>query len=420
MHEAAMKPPRRGETMPEAGEQGRLAAAADRAMDSVQPRKAKAPNVLQAGASIESVAYFANAAADRFTLDELSRKPPAVSMAAAPYVPRGVVSELIGPGGVGKGQLIAALIAAKATGGSFCGHPLEPERVIFWTAEDSREQVLRSLHPVVLGLSDADRQILADNLIVKSTVGADVKITRRQDGAALVAGDVDVFITYARGVPGLGLVVLDTLSRLNGIDETNEGLALAVQAAERIAVALDCGVLLTHHTGKGQMRAGVNDQYIGRGGSAASDNARSVLSLARITVDDHDAPTNAAELIKDGRLLRLSHVKSNYVAAAADVFLERVIGPAGPWLRLFRAAWDVAAATATTWTRIAEYLRVCGLAHPTATTIDDLPTREFGSRSARRAAVSWALDHGHLRELPHPVPRGRRSTFLQLVDETDA
>lgn len=365
------------------------------------------------GAPLAAWDALAPAEGDRFAVDELLTRPAPAPMLVRPLVPRRTVTVLVGVGGVGKGQLLAMLAVAVATGGDFLGMDTEGGNVAWLSAEDERIAILRALHPLALGLSDPRRQALASALAFKALVGENVKLTRRVASEAIVAGDVEAMIAWARDYSP-SLVLLDTLSRLNGLDESNEALALNVQAAERMAVTLDAAVVLTHHVGKGAHRAALNDQYLGRGGSAVSDNARSVLTLARVAADDPDAPTNGGALIAEGRLLRLSHVKSNYAAAAPDFYLERVVGPAGPWLRPWHAEWDAAAATASAWARLRGWLASTDLNFPTASAVDGLPARDFGSRAERRAALAWALDQGLVVELPHPAPRGRLRTYLAL------
>ena len=371
---------------------------------------------MNAQAVSKPVNPFGEPLGDRYTVAELMQQPPMARMAIDPFAPTYVVTGLTGAGGVGKGQFLAKTAVAKVLGQDFLGTPQEPGRVIIWTAEDRREDVLRAIHALVVQLSEFQRECLADGLIVKSTVGEGLKLTRRTNGDAHIAPEVTAFIEYAKQVPGVALVIIDTLSRVNGLEETNEGMSLNVEAGERIAVALEAGVVLTHHTGKAVMRAGVADQYTGRGGSSLADNARSMLHLGWVSADDNDAPTNAIDVIREGRLLRLSHTKANRTARHLDIFLERVLGPSGPWLREFRPEWNAAAATASAWAKLASWLRSGELNHPTAADVDNLPAREYGSRSERRKAVAWALDQGLLEEAAHPNPKGRRKTYLRLLD----
>jgi hypothetical protein len=352
---------------------------------------------------------------DRFDLNELTEQPPARHFVVHPYLPDGAAAVLTGAGGTNKTGLVVGRIAtAIAAGLELFGEPVRLGRVLVISAEDRRDTVLRHIWANTRDLSDRQRKNVSENLFVKDTVGTGFLLTRHIDGSTDTSPDVGQLTEYAREIEGLRLIVFDTLSRLNGGEESNEDLARFVSAMERVSVETGAATLALHHVGKAQMRADANDQYSSRGGSALSDNARSVLNLTRITPEMKDAPTNAAELIAQGRLLRLSHVKSNYAAAASDRYFERVQTPHAARLVEFRpefAANDVSA----TWARIEAWMtKQTEVAHPTRGTIEALGG-SIGSRAAVRRALQWAEDRGHLIEAPHPNPHGGRKTYLRAI-----
>lgn len=355
---------------------------------------------------------------DRFSLQELTEPPPRKQFVAFPYLPDGCATIVTGAGQTGKSSFTNGLLAVSiAAGLELFGEPLDVGRVLIVSAEDRREDVLRHVYANTRHLSDRQLQRVTENLLVKDAVGSGFLLTRHTDGSTDTAPDVSQLIEYARDIEGLRLIVFDTLSRLNGGEESNEDLARFVSAMERVSVETGAATLALHHVGKAQMRDNANDQYSSRGGSALSDNARSVLNLTRVTADMKDAPTNAAELIAKGRLLRLSHVKSNYAAAASDRHMERAADSS----RLVEFRPEFATNDAgTTWERVAAWMRTQNeVAYPTRGTLDGLGP-SVGSRADVRRALQWAEDRGHLVEVPHPTPKGARKTFLKLNGEGDA
>jgi RecA-family ATPase len=183
---------------------------------------------------------------------------------------------------------------------------------------------------------------------------------------------------------------------------------------ERVSRQTDATTLVAHHTGKQQHRDNVVDQYSGRGGSSLSDNGRSNMHLALVKPGDEGCPSNAADLVAEKRLLRLSLVKVNGVPPGQpDFYLERVITPHAARLQLFepefpktdmQSAWEVL----RDW-----FASQSEVEFPTSTTVDDLPDK-YGARNRRRAVLRWALDRGLLLEQPHPHPRGRKKVYLAL------
>jgi RecA-family ATPase len=351
--------------------------------------------------------------ADRFSASELHEAPAPMQHVVSPYLPAGCAAILTGAGGTNKTGLMTVIAIHVCIGSDLFGSSVAPGSVLYVSAEDRRDALRRHVFANSRNYADLDRKRISQRLYVKDTVGFGFKLTRHIDGQTDVAGDIWQLIDYCGEIPDLRLVCLDTLSRLNGGEENNEDLARFVEAMERIGRETGAAVIATHHSGKAQMRADTNDQYAGRGGSALSDNARSVMHLSRLTVESANTPMNGGALIAEGRLLRLSHVKSNYARAAEDVYLERVATPHAAELREFLPEFSKADAGAT-WETLRSWLATqVEVKHPTCRTIDGLSS-EFGSRAERRRAVDWALDRGHLVESPHPHPQGKRKTFFTL------
>jgi RecA-family ATPase len=356
--------------------------------------------------------------ADRFSLLELRDPPPRMEFVVEPYLPAGCASILTAAGGTSKTGLCALFSIHVCLGREIFGCAVTQGATLHVSAEDRRVVFQRHVYSNTRDLSEHELKRLTERLHVKDTVGLGFKLTRHIDGQTDVAEDIGQLIEYAREIPDLRLITLDTLSRLNGGEENNEDLARFVEAMERISRETGAAVLASHHSGKAQMRSDTNDQYSGRGGSSLSDNARSVMHMAKINPDANDAPANGTQQIKEGRLLRLSHVKTNYAAAAPDRYIERVQTPHAAQLCAFTPEFsrgDVAAV----WKKLESWLtEQKEVRHPSARSLDALG-KEFGSRSEIRRAVEWALDRGKLLEVPHPEPRGQRKTFYQVPVKAD-
>lgn len=358
---------------------------------------------------------------DRFTLTELVTPPEPPRFVLAPYLTEGCPVVLTGAGGTSKTGLLCTMAIAICGGLDFLGQTPKAGCVLIVSAEDRREALRRHVWANTQDLDETTRERVAGNLYVKDCVGSGFKLTRHINGQTSVAEDTERLIEYAAESGPFDLIAFDTLARLNGGEETNEDLSRIVEAMEHVSVATGACTLIVHHSGKGQMRDGINDQYSGRGGSALSDNSRGVMHLARVLPKTPDAPVNASDLIANGRLLRLSHVKSNYAGEAPDRYFERVPTPFAATLRPFAAEFAKRGKEAN-WKRIAAWLRTqTDVPYPTRTTIDGLGP-EYGSRRERREAVDWAIDRGLVSEPLHPEPQGRRKHYLMLPQSngTDA
>lgn len=358
---------------------------------------------------------------DRFAMRELVEPPDPTRFVLPPYIPEGCPVVLTGAGGTSKTGLLCLMSIAICTGSGFLGQPAKAGRVLIVSAEDRREILRRHVWANTQHLCEEDRERVADRLYVKDAVGTGFKLTRHIDGQTTVADDLMRLVDYMSEAGPFDLIAFDTLSRLNGGEETNEDLSRIVEAMEYVSVETGASTIVVHHTGKGQTRADNNDQYSARGGSALSDNVRSVMHLARVVPSMTDAPINASDLIAAGRLLRLSHVKSNYADEAPTRYFERKPTPFAATLVPFQAEF-LKGGSEGVWRRIALWMASQeDVPYPTRSTIESLG-HAYGSRQAKRVAVDWAADRGLVREEPHPKPHGRLKTYLVLTatKETNA
>lgn len=361
---------------------------------------------------------------DRFTVAELDEPPPPPRFTLWPYVPEGVPCLLQGAGGTSKTGLLAALAVGICTGRSMLGDVRAPGSVLIVSAEDRRDAIRRHLYSATRGRTPAELDMVAERLVIKDAVGLGVKLTRSVASELRISGDVSALCDFARTIPDLRLVVLDTLSRLHGGEETNEGLAAFVEAMEAICRRTRAATIAAHHTGKAQARSDMADQYGGRGGSALSDNCRSVMHLSAVTPETKGAPTNAADLIDEGRLVRLSLVKCNAIARSLvpDVYLERVVTEGAAQLRVFDAELG-RPGIAATWGRIEAWMRDvgCSIAFPSqrAMAAEAQGAIPRLTRAQVRDAITWAIECGRLVEAPHPSPKGALKTFVRLAPTAD-
>lgn len=349
-----------------------------------------------------------------FTAAELQTAPDPRAFAWAPWIPAARVSVLVGAGGTSKSSLAVRLAVATILGEPLFGGETTPAGVLFVSAEDRRADLHRHLFEAMRGRTEAEAGIVGRHFHPMDCNGLDVKLVRLIDRAAVVTQQAQELAEVARGADA-GLVILDTCSRLNGAGEDNEGLARMIEAGELIAREADAAVVILHHTGKQQMRDSQADQYGGRGGSAMSDNARSVLHLAVATEPRKTPVADADRLVPAREVLVLSHVKSNYATPALPVYLHRQKGAYAARLVQLPVVANTSGPEAV-WADLARWLAAqTEVRYPTRRTVDGL--EEIGTRASRRRALEYALDRGLLRELPRPDATGNAKTFLALAGD---
>lgn len=274
--------------------------------------------------------------------DVLTRQFPERKYVLYPYIPDLTVSGLSSIGGFGKTHLMLLLAVCKALGlPYFCDRECEPGRVVVFSAEDDLLEMYRRTQRIlqyVQGLgATIDMALLRSNLQFIDMTGAGVSnlLTRVQRMGVV---PTDLVTHIANQVGKAALIVFDTQSRFSGGPENdNAAAAVFISACETIATMTKAAVLVLSHTGKAVAREGIVDQYVGRGASAFSDNARSVMVLAPPLARQLKEFELDAEAVEREEEFRLVHVKNSYGRKASDVFLRRlgngVVAPFTPPVR---------------------------------------------------------------------------------------
>lgn len=236
----------------------------------------------------------------------------------------GTVGALVAPGATGKSfwALEAAMsIACSVAGGDLVGlAPARTGRVIYLAGEDPPPALVCRIHAIGKHLSPPARESIVDNLILEPIMGKrlDVMIDRH-------LARVIEFCAGAR------LIVLDTLSRIHGLDENSNGdMARLVATLEYVAASTGASVLYLHHVSKGSAREGQTDQQqAARGASALIDNARWCGFVAKMSEDEaerlSDRAFGRAPIGNDRRshFVRFGVSKQNYDATPVDRWYSR-------------------------------------------------------------------------------------------------
>ncbi|WP_312283851.1 helicase RepA family protein [Candidatus Igneacidithiobacillus taiwanensis] len=239
----------------------------------------------------------------------------------------GTVGALVAPGATGKSfwALEAAMaVACSADSGDLLGlKPKHTGRVVYLAGEDPEPALVRRVHAIGKHLNQSAREAIAEHLTLEPVMGSRMDIMNERHLARVIE-----FCTDAR------LIVLDTLSRIHGLDENSNGdMARLISTLEHIAATTGASVLFLHHVSKGSAREGQTDQQqAARGASALIDNARWCGFVARMTEKEaehlSDRPYDKKPIGSERRkfFLRFGVSKQNYDEPQDDCWYVRVEG----------------------------------------------------------------------------------------------
>jgi hypothetical protein len=233
-------------------------------------------------------------------------------------------------GGSGKTSLETGLAVHRALGKPFLGIPTEEGTTVIITAEDDREDFRRKIHAWkgVLG-SDFDTKKISERVVIYDISGRPCALTevdgKRYKVSEFARGLVDKVRTRT---PDADLLIFETASRFGSGDESNGDMAAMVQALEVIARETRVAVLIATHISKQASRDRLKDAYVARGGSALTDNSRSVMVLSKL--DAKSAKARFGGIPEEeiaSRVIQLTLAKSNFSRGIDPLLLERVATP---------------------------------------------------------------------------------------------
>lgn len=273
-----------------------------------------------------------------FASDDLDVEPEPVSCLWGKYIVAGEVNVLTGPGGSGKSSLLTGLALAGAIGQSFLGRPTQQFETVIFTTEDGVDDYKRKLHAWKDSYLGAWRQANGRIHIIPLK-GIPLRLIDAGFGQVNVApGVVEALAARTRELVPSGevLILVETVSRVSGGDESNSGAGMLVVALERLSFLTKGGTPLpVAHVGKENARSRQTDMYAGRGGSALADNARSVLVLTR--PPEKVLKKNGFDLESEpDYLFILSHAKHNRTPQEPDLLLRRESGKCAAYFETWR------------------------------------------------------------------------------------
>lgn len=231
----------------------------------------------------------------------------------------GQVTMLTGRGGDGKSLLalqLAVMVAARAEFGWW--QPRERRNVLVLNAEDNIDEQRRRL----LGacdVMDVDPRLLEGRLF---TMDRESLVLVHRDPADGAVKTSQLYDRLAELIAehSIGLVVIDPLveSHINLDENSNANMKELVLMLRRLARQRAIPLLIVHHSRKG---ATSGNQDGARGGSALVNACRVVVTVERMTAEEHGSirPPQPKE-----RYIRITGAKANYAGRIGDRWLELV------------------------------------------------------------------------------------------------
>lgn len=291
------------------------------------------------------------------------------------------LSAFIGPSGVGKSAVVLDMACSIAMGIPWQGNKTIKSKVLYIAGE---------------GASGAAARISAWESEHKMDVGEDLYMI----GEAVLIGsrDKDLWSWMADQIRSadIKLVIFDTLARMSlGLEENSASdMGNAVARFDKLRREADCGVMVVHHTARGQSHGRGSSAILGALDSEVlveeSDEAEEREGLGKLIT----ATTTKQKNARDGLKLSLSILERHGSIVVADEFGQTGDPLAGKVVEFDRAPAETDTELAI---RLAEYLSDLPVQGASKTDMvrDVVPAKRLRrDKNAWKAAVTRAVDRG--------------------------
>lgn len=353
-------------------------------------------------------------------------------LASAHLTPRCIVenylwcdlAQLIAAGGTGKTTMVLFEAIHIVLGRPIWGLQIRSTGwVLIVTAEDQRERLIARLRDMMeaMALSDAERHVVRENVIIWDVTGQAVKLIRAKDGNIDLAAEVDRICAAYREDPPI-LSIFDPIVSFGvseqAVNDNEQGL---VMAGRRLIRELGCCVRFVHHTGKAAREMTdpkLIDQYSGRGGSALADGTRMTAVMAGIDPTRAE-PIEGLSITTEDSLIALVRPKLSYARPQPTIWLRR-----RGFLFDFKVESHRSAEQrgeeqqARLLSFLEDAISAVPLRHLSQRDIEEGYLSDLSmSRSELRQALTRLRMSGRVRdeELPKELQHGRRRTFIAPV-----
>ncbi|MDP4533506.1 AAA family ATPase [Marinobacter salarius] len=172
---------------------------------------------------------------------------------AGGFLPQGIAGLLTGQGAVGKTTLTMQLGAAVATGTEFLGQPCQKGSVLMYLSEDDNCEISHRLHRIQQSLDGQVRSDLVKNLKIFPSPLIHLPMFDYDPaaGGPSATQHFGNLWAAAQKIKDLRLIVIDSYTRINNLDEVNHANASYVALSlEMLARDTGATVLMIHHPPK--------------------------------------------------------------------------------------------------------------------------------------------------------------------------
>lgn len=260
-------------------------------------------------------------------------EPPPREWFYRDLLPKPLAGQLIATGGTGKSVTLYQLAMSAAAGVPFLGFEPggDPCTVLLIGTEDDEDELHRRGRTILEhyrnspGWTSQHTRLVEENLYVVSRIGEDNLLTRPGgDGEVHRTEVADRLVETANRIPGLGLLIVEPISRLRGgkTNDPDHGTRF-VETCEYIRRETGTTLLAAGHVNKTGVREGGGVE-MSMGAITVTDSFRWNATMEQLRADQAAKYGLAPEDARFHVLLNIP--KANYMAPFEPMWLRREHG----------------------------------------------------------------------------------------------
>ena len=278
---------------------------------------------------VPAIVYPPLASIEDMSVAELIDKPSIpVDMLIKNFIATGIVAGLVAQGGTGKSFFSLQLATAIATGTGVCNiesFEAQMGKVVYISAEDDLQIIQPRLKEIIkqLNYSKKDIEKIIENLYVRSVIGEETLLTKKENTSDCVRTDyLKKVISTVKQFKNCKAIIIDPVNSFRGGDENSSSdNQRFLEACRSIAKKTGATIILIHHANKESSRNGNNDQNAARGSSAFTDGLRAQINMSKMNSNDKSKFGLSDEEMLS--YVKFSLTKTNYTKPSGDIWLKR-------------------------------------------------------------------------------------------------
>ena len=237
--------------------------------------------------------------------------------------PLRALSAVVALGAVGKTSLLIGHACHIAAGKPWNNQPIVQRKVIYFSVEETQEELSRKFSAITRHWSDDERQRVIENLLLVPMLGQDARLVTNERGSYQGSGIAERMIGIAQDFElEDGVMILDHMQGFVSGDLNSSETATAIcREANKIAEKTGSAVVFAAHISKANIKATSIEQGFAVGSLAFENSLRQLIGV--ISMPEEDAKKFGITA-NHRQYAKLEVPKNSYGPSDGGIWLQKI------------------------------------------------------------------------------------------------